>query len=266
MPASRRASRNLEISMPTFLSDDLPPAEWNRRRSLQAAGGSDPNGGLDPNAPILRLHDGLPPAVWQKVRAQQLAGGPAAAATASPSPDGPRLGAQRPGVGPLLGLISHAEGTEADGYDTMFNNPGGRRSPPGGKKPTQMTVEEAIHGKADRVGLTGGSAIGKYQFLPKTLTQLKTWMGLHGDETMTPQLQDAMAEELLYQRGFDKYQAGKLSAADFQKQLAKEWRSLPADESIRARVGTEQVQDAIARSQASSGLLDEQLDGGYLPP
>lgn len=283
---ARASLHTLETTKATFLDDDLPRDEWNRRRSLQAMGRPDPNGGIDPNAPILRLHDGLAPAVWQKARAQQL-GSPAPAGPTSPPTRGPRLGPQRLGVGPLLGLISRAEGTEADGYDTMYNNPGGRRSPSGWKKPTQMTVDEAIQGRADRVRLTGGSAIGRYQFLPGTLAQLKTWMGLQGNEVMTAELQDAMAEELLYHRGFDKYQAGDLTAEQFQRSLANEWSSLAADggdysgydrhggivsartpsqDLAPARVKTQEIQAALADALIGSKTLDPWIDGGDLPP
>lgn len=61
--------------MAKFLSDDLSPNEWQRRRDLQVETG-DPNGGIDPNAPVWALHTNLPSEKWHRVRALQASGSP----------------------------------------------------------------------------------------------------------------------------------------------------------------------------------------------
>lgn len=71
------------------------------------------------------------------------------------------------------------------------------------------------------------SAVGKYQFLRKTLKGLRTDLGLTGNEKFTPKLQDRMFHALLVRRGYNEYRAGKLSKRAFALRLSQEWASLP---------------------------------------
>lgn len=71
------------------------------------------------------------------------------------------------------------------------------------------------------------SAVGKYQFLRKTLKSLRADLKLTGNEKFTKDLQDRMFHALLLRRGFKEYQAGKLSKRQFALRLSQEWASLP---------------------------------------
>jgi len=71
------------------------------------------------------------------------------------------------------------------------------------------------------------SAVGKYQFLRKTLRDLKRTEGLKGDELFNEELQDRLATSLLKRRGLDKFRQGTITAETFANNLAKEWASLP---------------------------------------
>jgi hypothetical protein len=227
--------------MATFLNDDLPPAEWNRRRSLQAGGGSDPNGGLDPGASILRLHDGLPPAVWQKVRAQELGGALAAAPAGADSPAYKRARALEGGAAPVLALIPQGEGTMGDGgYDVVFG--GHRYRPADTPALTSLSLDQvsALQNEMlQREGVAGAArstAVGKYQITADTLADLKKTMNLKGTDVASAALQDRMGREILKMEKFDDYLAGRpfgttgrpTTAADVQRGLARRFSSFAA--------------------------------------
>jgi muramidase (phage lysozyme) len=71
------------------------------------------------------------------------------------------------------------------------------------------------------------TAVGAYQFLNKTLTRLQTEMGLTGEEKFDAQMQDRLAVALMKGRGYDDWQAGKITRKQFVDNLAKEWAGLP---------------------------------------
>jgi hypothetical protein len=260
--------------MVTFLSDDLSPTEWNRRRNLQASG-ADPNGGIDPNAPIYRLHDGLPAQVWQKVRAQQVgAHAPAAALD-------PKVAAARDyGAHHILDLIPIGEGTSS--YDASFNNGDGSGTnyPRGWNKPTELTIDQAIAMAPDMERMNGGHyAIGMFQFKPDTLSQAKVWMNLSGSERLTGDMQQRIARELLHQRGYDTYLASGKTPDDlaaFQTKLVKEWPSLPnfaeAPQSDGIRVRTPRIspddfRNALVEAVGEADhITDTYIDAGQTPP
>lgn len=65
--------------------------------------------------------------------------------------------------------------------------------------------------------------VGRYQFVPTTLNRLLRKLGILDTATFNAALQDRLADELLMERGFDRYQKGRLRAEDFQMALAQEW-------------------------------------------
>lgn len=71
------------------------------------------------------------------------------------------------------------------------------------------------------------SAVGKYQFLRKTLRGLKQELGLSGEEKFTRRLQDHLFHALLLRRGYEEYRAGRMSKRQFALRLSQEWASLP---------------------------------------
>ena len=93
---------------------------------------------------------------------------------------------------------------------------------------SQLSVDDILarQQRARRRGVAS-TAIGGYQFIYKTLRNLKRQMGLTGNEKFTPELQDQMADVLLEGRGLSRFRAGKMSKRAFALGLAQEWASLP---------------------------------------
>jgi muramidase (phage lysozyme) len=121
-----------------------------------------------------------------------------------------------PGTGgPLLDEISKSEGTR--GYNDAFahQHPGTDLS--------KLTIDQV---KALAMTQRGSGAIGRYQFMPKTLTGLEKELGLSGNEMFTPAMQERLARSLLQRRGYDQWKAGKLSDKAFMHNLSEEWAGL----------------------------------------
>lgn len=94
---------------------------------------------------------------------------------------------------------------------------------------TNMTIDDVMEYQRRLIasGKTPSSAMGKYQIILPTMRDLVKDMGLTGNEKFTPAMQDQMAMALLNRRGYQDFKAGKISAAEFQDNLAHEWASLP---------------------------------------
>ena len=71
------------------------------------------------------------------------------------------------------------------------------------------------------------SAIGRYQFIQKTLRACQKAFGHSDNILFSPVIQDKYAAYLLHIRGFDRWRDSKMSTAQFQNNLAKEWASIP---------------------------------------
>lgn len=123
------------------------------------------------------------------------------------------------GMKSMLNLIGSAEAS--GDYNLVF----GQR----GKVPvTDMTVDEVLFHQNDmKSSGSPSTAVGRYQFLQKTLKSVKKEMGLSGDEKMSPELQDRMAVHLMRRRGLDSYLRGEIDQTHFVNRLAQEWAGLP---------------------------------------
>jgi muramidase (phage lysozyme) len=99
------------------------------------------------------------------------------------------------------------------------------------------------------------SAAGKYQIVRTTLRGLRRSLGLKGDEVFDAKMQDKLAKELLRQRGYDKFQSGKMDAKTFQANLAKEWASVAHPSTGKSFYGqgtgtsTKAIQDQLKTAQ-----------------
>lgn len=71
------------------------------------------------------------------------------------------------------------------------------------------------------------TAIGRYQFLRRTLQSLQRRRGLPSSTLFTPELQDILAVDLLIGRGYPAWWRGSLTDPEFAHNLALEWASLP---------------------------------------
>ena len=117
-------------------------------------------------------------------------------------------------------LIARAEAGPA-GYDAVQH--GARISPP--KPPTQLTLGEIYHWIAATPGQP--HAIGRYQFIPKTLRRLADRAALQPETRFTPQVQDRLADLLLADAGYAAARAGSLPLPRFMDNLARIWAGLP---------------------------------------
>ena len=71
------------------------------------------------------------------------------------------------------------------------------------------------------------TALGRYQFLRKTLQDLQRFSSLSDSEPFTPELQDRLAVLLLNRRGYAEWQDEKIDDKEFAHRLSMEWASLP---------------------------------------
>ena len=117
-------------------------------------------------------------------------------------------------------LIQEAE-SRREGYDAVQH--GARIKPE--KRPTQMTLAE-IFAWIDATP-NQPHAIGRYQFIPKTLLRVVDKVGAKPGQRFTPALQDELADVLLVEAGLNRFQAGALDRTGFMNNLAKIWAGLP---------------------------------------
>ncbi len=123
-------------------------------------------------------------------------------------------------VGKLRDLIAKAEAGRA-GYNAV--QLGARVRPE--KPPTQMTLAEIFAW----IDATPGQphAIGRYQFIPKTLAGLVKQAGLPHRAQFSPALQDRLADMLLNQAGLQDFLSGETGRVTFMNALARVWAGLP---------------------------------------
>lgn len=120
----------------------------------------------------------------------------------------------------LRGLIRNAE-SRRDGYDAVQH--GARIKPP--QPPTRMTLAQIDRWIDDTPRQP--HAIGKYQFIPKTLRRLVQAQNLPPDTRFSPAIQDQLADQLLAEAGLRRFLRGELSRHGFMNNLAKIWAGFP---------------------------------------
>lgn len=104
------------------------------------------------------------------------------------------------------------------------------------------------------------TAIGGYQFMHRTLRDLKRELGLTGKERFTPDFQDRLGLALLERRGYREFKAGKRSLRNFAFSLSQEWSALPDPGTGRSFYHN----DGLNRAQTSRGEVYEALRGGTI--
>lgn len=120
----------------------------------------------------------------------------------------------------LRAIIGRAE-SHQHGYDAVQH--AAKVKPH--KAPTQMTLGEIFAW----IDATPGQqhAIGRYQFIPKTLKRLVGILGAQQNERFSPELQNALSDILLLEAGYNDIQSGRMSRHAFMNNLAKIWAGLP---------------------------------------
>lgn len=159
-----------------------------------------------------------------------------------------------------LNLISQAEGTTKEGYNTTF---GHGRYTGGPVQLTSMTIGDVkkLQAKmlADPNNSMKSSAVGKYQMLIGTLEDMQKALGIPDTQTFDEGTQDTIAKALLKRRGYDDWRAGKITDEQFVNNIAKEWASLPKWDGNgnypgqRARVSVSDVLSAFAEDPVDVG-------------
>jgi muramidase (phage lysozyme) len=148
----------------------------------------------------------------------------------------------------LLNLVASAESGK-NGYNKIF----------GGKtlNLTSMTVGDVLTLQRNMVNNgSPSSALGRYQFINKTLKGLISDLGIPLNATFNEELQDKLGVALMKRRGWDKFKSGKMSEDQFLNNLAKEWAGLPntsgrshyaGDGLNRATVSLDKVRQALKK-------------------
>lgn len=120
----------------------------------------------------------------------------------------------------IRNLIGQAE-SRRDGYDAVQH--GARIKPK--KLPSRMTLAEVFEWIEDTPGQP--HAIGRYQFIPKTLRRVVAKLGVPHDQVFTTKMQDRLADVLLAEAGLNRFRNGGLDRTAFMNNLAKIWAGLP---------------------------------------
>ena len=151
-------------------------------------------------------------------------------------------------IQPLLARIAKGEGAR---YDTTFAN--GKYEPVGSKKLTDMTLGEVK--QLQKTMIYNGSmssAVGRYQFIKKTLEEVQREMRLPDSQKFNAETQDAMiTHRLLKTRGLDSWLHGIISNVQFQLNLSKEFASIANPYTGHSYYGqrtgttTDQIQKAL---------------------
>lgn len=169
---------------------------------------------------------------------------------------------------PLAKAVTHGE---ASSYDAWYGHGSGAPLPGLGKKPTECTIQEIMSNAPARVAAAGGSAVGIYQWIPKTFTTIVQKCGMSLSEKFTPEVQN-----LLFLKGYcsvggmrppigrylkgDKNDQSALSSA--MQACAMEWASV--EWSVNC-VGTGDIYSAYKKNNklgtkadvVKQGLLDQ---------
>lgn len=120
----------------------------------------------------------------------------------------------------LRDFIASAEAGRA-GYDAVQH--GAKKRPD--KRPTAMTVAEIDAWVRATPGQS--HAIGRYQFIPKTLRRLVVALEVPPNAVFSPALQDRLADRLLEEAGLLDFATGSLPRTEFMQNLAEIWAGLP---------------------------------------
>jgi len=120
----------------------------------------------------------------------------------------------------LLTLIALAEAGPA-GYDAVQHGATVKPNFP----PTHMTLGE-IYAWIEETPRQP-HAIGRYQFIPKTLRRVARIRGYGPDTFFSPDVQDSLALVLLEEAGLSEFRNGTLDKTKFMHNLARIWAGLP---------------------------------------
>lgn len=125
----------------------------------------------------------------------------------------------------LLNFIGVAEWTW-DNYNAIFAD-GWQNT----IKFTEMSLTEILEYQRSYKIWKGSAAIGKYQFMDYTLKDMIKKYDIDPNTKFSAEFQDRLAFLKLNERWLSSFKAGRLSQAEFQMNLAREWASIAKDNS-----------------------------------
>lgn len=171
------------------------------------------------------------------------------------------------GIVAIRELISSVESVGGD-YNSLF---GGSTSTP----LTTMTLAQVIqHQRKMVAGGARSSAAGRYQFMPDSLAEYAAKLKLDlNSAVFNPATQDALADVLIREKGYESFKSGKITATQFLNNLSRAWAGLPSPEkggrSFYAKDGLNRshmsTESALARiGQAKTGGIFSGPSTGYL--
>ena len=147
----------------------------------------------------------------------------------------------------LLELIAAAEAGSAE-YDAVHM--GARIRPPA--PPTQMTIAEIF--AWIEATPRQPHAIGRYQFIPSTLARLVASERLSERQRFSPALQSQLAKVLIYEAGYQRFEAGQISRSQMMDNLAAVWAGLPLANGRSVYHGYAGNRATITRASYASGM------------
>ena len=131
----------------------------------------------------------------------------------SPLDDNSKVGARK--------ILDYVAKFESGGdYNKMY---GGKSNP----ELANMTIAEVLELQKKNVSALGSSAIGKYQFMKKTIEGFISEGVISPTDKFDAATQEKMGMALLERRGYSKYKTGKMSAEEFANNVAAEWAGMP---------------------------------------
>lgn len=161
----------------------------------------------------------------------------AAPVGATPNPSAPGLGARESelntlnqsgsknqGIGVIRDMIASVESIGGS-YNSLFG--GGTKTPL-----TSMTINEVLKHQAGMIQRGAKStAAGRYQFMSYTLPEYARKAKFDfGTTKFDERTQDALADILIREKGYDRYKKGQITDKQFLANLSKAWAGLPNPE------------------------------------
>lgn len=121
----------------------------------------------------------------------------------------------------LLNTIARVE--SKDNYNAYFGHAANTST-----KFTDMTIAQVLEWQKSYIAQGNPSdAVGRYQIISTTLTDLVAKLQLDPTQKFSPSMQDKLAIALLERRGSIAYVNKQVSRQQFAANLAKEWAALP---------------------------------------
>lgn len=135
--------------------------------------------------------------------------------------DNRRLAVDPASYTPLLDLIANVE--SKDNYNAYFGNADNTST-----NFTQMTIAQVQSWQAAHIADGhASSAVGRYQIIDTTLSELVRQQGIDTNRKFDKLLQDQLAIALLERRGSEKLVNREITKEQFAANLAMEWAAFP---------------------------------------